>query len=250
MVSKLLRILILCSFCALLEAEVKAIVFDCDGVLVDSEGIKFQAWQEVLAKKGVVLSPVFYSRFLSGHTGKFILERICTEFSLEFDPKIIEEKNRLYWSLQKQEIKEIAPMVSFLKWAAAQNRWRLGVASSADKEEILFNLQSLAISEELDEIISGKQDLKAYSDVEGVNKPKPYIYLEICKRLEIKPKECLVFEDSEAGVRAAKDAGCVVIAVPTQWTKEQDFSKADRLFLSFDLEDLKGTIQSIQEEGN
>lgn len=228
----------------------KAVVFDCDGVLVDSEGIKFRAWQEVMGKRGVALAPAFYSQYLSGHTGKYILQKICQEFSLDFDPKIIEEKNHLYWSLQKQEVKPIPSMFSFFKWVAQERRWRLGVASSADRQEILFNLQYLGIADALDEIVSGKEDLAAYQDAQGVNKPKPYIYLEICKRLAIDPKECLVFEDSEAGVRAAKEAGCLVIAVPTEWTATQDFSKADRLFLQLDLEGLKHAIESIQEERN
>ena len=66
-------------------------------------------------------------------------------------------------------------------------------------------------------------------DPEGKNKPKPYIYLEASKRLNIIPEHCLVFEDTEAGIEAATKAGMITIAVPNWMTKEQNFSKANKI---------------------
>ena len=65
-------------------------------------------------------------------------------------------------------------------------------------------------------------------DLEGKNKPKPYIYLEAAQRLHVSPQHCLVFEDTEAGVMAASSAGMITIAVPNRFTSSQDFSRATK----------------------
>lgn len=92
--------------------------------------------------------------------------------------------------------------------------------------------QQIGLESAFDLIISGTDDLDDYIDVEGKNKPKPYIYLEASKRLHISPEHCLVFEDTKAGVDAASDAGMHVIAVPNRFTLHHNFSKALRVLFS------------------
>jgi len=93
--------------------------------------------------------------------------------------------------------------------------------------EIYENLAQIGVSKEaFDAILSGKDDLTHIQDPEGTNKPKPYIYQLAADRLAVKPQECLVFEDTSAGVISAADAGMDVIAVPNEFTKEHDFSRA------------------------
>ena len=230
-----------------LEASIKAIIFDCDGVLVDSEGLKYLAWQKTLQTRNIDFSRDEYKTF-AGHTGRHILTQILSKRGLPFDPSISEEKNEEYWRLQKECIQGMDPMLSLVPWAKDQ-KLLLGVASSAAKHEILVNLHKLQIEDYFSEVLSGKDDLLHIHDPEGVNKPKPYIYQETCKRLSVEPKDCLVFEDSEAGVEAAKTAGCYVIAVPTEWTQDQNFKKADQVFLPMVPETLKRVILSmIQSE--
>ena len=216
---------------------IKAIVFDCDGVLVDTEALKFQAWERVLRSRGITLSPERY-QLLVGLTGLAILAQIGEEL----DPKIVDEKNELYWTFQKSGLKPIEPMISVVEWAKTMGI-RLGVASSACKSEVQTNLKYLKIMDYFDVVLSGKDDLKHYRDPLGVNKPQPYIYIEMSRQLGLEPKECLVFEDSEFGVRAAKQAGCRVIAVPTQWTMRQNFKEAD---LVLDLSDGKEIVEIIR----
>ena len=87
-------------------------------------------------------------------------------------------------------------MVDFAK-ALSENKERLalklGLASSAPKEEILINLKQVGLENAFDLVISGSDDLEKYIDEEGKNKPKPYIYIEAAKRLNIFPELCLVF---------------------------------------------------------
>jgi beta-phosphoglucomutase-like phosphatase (HAD superfamily) len=137
--------------------------------------------------------------------------------------------------LQKQGVPAIQAMVDFARNLSA-NKGRLGLAlglaSSASKAEILTNLRQIGLESAFDLVISGSDDLDAYVDAEGKNKPKPYIYIEASKRLNILPEFCLVFEDTTAGIDAAANAGMIPIAVPNQFTLNHDFSKALRVFLS------------------
>ncbi len=110
---------------------------------------------------------------------------------------------------------------------------RLGVASSARKEGILTNLRRLALEALFDLVVSGQDDLKAYTDPEGVNKPKPYIYLHAAATLGLSPSQCIAIEDSYAGVTAAKKAGYFTIAAPNHFTRTQDLSHADLIIHSF-----------------
>ena len=96
----------------------------------------------------------------------------------------------------------------------------------------MINLQQIGLDNAFDLVISGSDDLEDYIDEKGKNKPKPYIYIEAAKRLNILPELCLVFEDTAAGVDAAADAGMTVIAAANQFTINQDFTKASAV-LSF-----------------
>lgn len=217
-----------------LYQSVKAVIFDCDGILVDTECLKFLAWQEALASRDIQFSVEEYMP-LVGHSSKNILQRIKQSKKIEISDEIIEIKNAKYKMLQKQGVPAIQAMVDFAHHLSA-NKSKLGLvlglASSASKEEILTNLQQIGLENAFDLVISGSDDLSDYVDAEGKNKPKPYIYIEAAKRLNILPEFCLVFEDTTAGVDAAADAGMIPIAVPNQFTLNHDFSKALRVFLS------------------
>lgn len=146
-------------------------------------------------------------------------------------------KNAKYRILQKQGVPPIREMIAFAKYFAENKQnlgIKLGLASSAPTEEILQNLQQIGLENCFDLIISGSDDLDSYSDAQGKNKPKPYIYIEAAKRLDVSPSNCLVFEDTTAGIEAATSAGMLAIAVPNQFTVDQDFSKATQVIHSYD----------------
>ena len=103
---------------------------------------------------------------------------------------------------------------------------KLAVASASPQHEIRTHLQKLELLDSFDLILSGHEDLTDYHDPEGVNKPKPYIYLHAAKLLGVLPAECAVIEDSRPGVAAAVSAGCITIAVPNAFSQYQDLSQA------------------------
>jgi beta-phosphoglucomutase-like phosphatase (HAD superfamily) len=127
-------------------------------------------------------------------------------------------------------------MIAFAKYFVEEKKnlgIKLGLASSASREEILQNLEQIGLEDAFDLIISGSDDLDSYVDHEGKNKPKPYIYMEAAKRLKVSPFKCLVFEDTTAGIEAATGAGMIAIAVPNQFTVGQDFSKATKVIQTY-----------------
>jgi HAD superfamily hydrolase (TIGR01509 family) len=212
----------------------RAIIFDCDGVLVDTEYLKFLAWKEALAAQSVDFSLEEYMP-LVGNTSEHILRAINKNKGLELASDVIQVKNQKYQHLQKQGVPKIEPMLDFVRYLA-ENKAALGlklaVASSASQEEIRMNLRQIGLEDVFDVIVSGSDDLMDYGDREGKNKPKPYIYLETAKRLQLPPASCLVIEDTQAGIEAAAGAGMFPIAIPNRFTLNHQFSKARCVFSS------------------
>ncbi len=213
----------------------QAVIFDCDGVLVDTEYLKFLAWQGALDAQGIPFSIEEYIP-LVGHSSKNILEGIRKAKKIDLPKEVITAKNVEYKRLQKQGVVPIREMVDFALHLF-KNKEKLGIqlglASSAPKEQILANLRQIGLEDIFDLILSGSDDLTHYVDEEGTNKPKPYIYMEMAKQLGVSPELCLVFEDTKAGVDAAKGAGMVPVAVPNKLTFNHDFSNADRIISSY-----------------
>lgn len=213
---------------------IEAIIFDCDGVLVDTEYLKFIAWKEALACQEIVLELEEYQK-VAGHCSQNVLPMLTAMKGVPIHEEVIALKKERYTALQKQGVAPISEMVAFANYLVQEKERfgiKLGLASSACREEIFHNLEQIGLLEAFDLIISGKDDLKNYTDAEGTNKPKPYIYMEAAKRLGVTAENCLVFEDTQAGVEAASEAGMIVLAVPNRITCNQDFSRAQHIIES------------------
>ncbi len=241
---------LLLSTCSLAKGY-EAIIFDCDGVLVDTEYLKFQAWQAALKEKGISFTEVEYLP-LVGHCSEYIAKAIQDQKQCQFDPKaLIEKKEDIYHTRQKEGVPVLNNRVEFLKKIISQKKqWglQLGLASAAPKEEILENLKQIHVNpEDFDVIASGKDDLQHVQDPEGVNKPKPYIYQFCAEKLKVCPDECLVFEDTNAGVEASFKAGMHVIAIPNKYTQGQNFSEAEEV-VDFSTTNQNRLLETIKRE--
>ena len=143
--------------------------------------------------------------------------------------ELLKDKRAYYQELQVAGIPPIQAMIDFVHRLANEKKRLgiyLGVASAAKRKELLHNIKKLGLEECFDVVLSGQDDLTDYHDPEGVNKPKPYIYLHAAKLLKVLPEQCVVIEDSHPGISAASSAGCIAIAVPNAYTKEHDFSRS------------------------
>lgn len=182
-----------------------AVLWDMDGVLVDTGPFHYIAWKETLDELNVPFDKeAFRKTFGMNNTG--ILEWVFgRKPTSEEVAEISDKKESLFRDLVNGKAK-LLPGV--LTWLVQFQAWELkqAITSSAPPENIEFLVAELEIKEYFNEIVSG-------FDLPG--KPNPDVFLEAADILEIKPGNCLVIEDAIAGVEGAKRAGMKCIAVTT-----------------------------------
>ena len=231
--------------------DVKAILFDCDGTLVDSEYAHYAGWKQALNNLGSDLSLEDYYQYV-GNSGETNAKLFAEKVGKDCADVLLKMKREYYRGFCRAGLPPIESAIRFLKSLASEKDSlgiKIGVCSAARKEEILSHLNHLEIHDLFDVVLSGQEDLHEYSDPEGVNKPKPYIYLHAMKLLGVSPNETVVIEDSASGALAGVSAGCFTVAVPNEYTKYHDFShtnwKLDSLSGMSVLDFLRGCLQSI-----
>lgn len=229
--------------------SIKAIIFDCDGTLVDSESSHVNAWRQVAQDLGFYLTHEDYSSFV-GNPNIEIAKIIENKIRTFTAPHLLERKKKHFFEHLKKGLPPIAGTATFLQHLIKnkdRSGIKLAVASAAPKDEILLNLKHLNIEKDFEVILSGEEDLNEYHDPAGVNKPQPYVYLHAAKLLGLSPSECVVIEDSKIGVAAGVNAGCFTIAVPTEHSKDHDLSKAHLILDSlahFTLDEFLAAVRS------
>ncbi|MBS0186284.1 MAG: HAD family phosphatase [Proteobacteria bacterium] len=207
-----------------------AFIFDCDGILVDTEYLKYLAWKKAFETFQISFEEEDYLP-LVGYSSQEIAQKFQEKAMKEFVIEdVIKIKEAEYRCLQDKKVPLFKDALVFLRKIIALKREKnikVAIASSAPHEEIHRNLKAMGLfPETFDLIISGHDDLSHIKDPTGVNKPKPYIYTLCSEKLNVTPEECVVFEDTHAGVMAALTAGLDVIAVPNRFTASHDFRKA------------------------
>ena len=185
---------------------IKAAVFDMDGLIFDTERLFMEQLAIVMKEQGYVLSKKIYCETL-GIGGEPLKEIMCSYFGEAYPfsemGKKAEEKVRMVAETVGLVIKPRIPEVlCFLK----EKGILCAIASTTNSNAIKHYLKSAGILSYFQEIVGGEMVKKS--------KPEPDIFLLACKRLNLEPNQCVVLEDSEYGVRAAKRAGCSVICVP------------------------------------
>lgn len=214
---------------------IKAIVFDCDGTLVDSEYSHYLAYKLTLEELQHPYELTDHLKWI-GTPDPLIAKLLADKLSAS-SKFILERKLDHYFKLCQKGLPPIAPTVNFLKELAGQKSTlgiKIAVASAAKKKHILLHLKHLGIESYMDAILSGEDDLYHIHDPEGVNKPKPYIYIQAMRELSVAPHECVVIEDSSTGAWAAVHAGCFTVVIANKYTKNHDLSHAHWRLDSFE----------------
>lgn len=206
------------------------IIFDCDGTLIDSEHTHYLSWHDALQKRGAFFAKEEYAFFV-GMSAHAISKHLCERFAIDCPKTLYEDKEKFFAEKEKHgmPIERTVRLIHELFREKEKLQIQFAVASAASKEDILINLRRLGLSSIFEIVVSGRDDLSDYQDPEGVNKPKPYIYLHTAKLLGLKPSHCIAFEDSSTGVMAAASAGVKTIAVPNSFTIHHDFSLAHEI---------------------
>ena len=207
-----------------------AIVFDFDGLIVDTEGAGFISWREVYERFGAELDLDHWSRatgYIGGFDPALHLERLLGR-RLDWS-RIIPEREARNWELTLQA--KTLPGIERLFEGARRHGLRIGVASNSGNGWVEEGLKRLGLRHFVEAVVT--------RDMVMNPKPAPDVYLKTAQTLGIEPNRAVALEDSEPGCRAAKLAGMKAVAIPNKFSERQDFKVADLVVKSAEDLDLK-----------
>lgn len=195
---------------------IKAAIFDVDGIIVDTDYIASLGYEKVLEQYSITPHRNKHGlTFDSGLSENDVWQLLKKRHGLTEDIQILKDKrNEIY----KDLLKDLLPQPGLIRTLQMlkKHNIRLAVASSSLRAEM--KLKTIDVHHFFETIVTSIEVRHG--------KPAPDIFLLTAEKLRVSPKECIVFEDAQSGVIAAEAAGMKVIAVPTQYTKKHDFSKA------------------------
>lgn len=183
----------------------QGILWDLDGVLVDTGEYHFQSWKEVLKDFGIALDRATFQKTLGMNSSSSLEIYLGRQPAPDLAKKMINRKEESFRQLIQNDIVPLPGVLDWLEWFDAQHI-PMALASSAPPDNIDFIIHALQIKSYFSELVSG-------ADMPG--KPNPAVFLEAAQRLGLMPADCIVIEDSIAGVEAACRAGMRCIAVAT-----------------------------------
>ena len=201
----------------------KAIIFDMDGVIIDSEPLWQKAQDACLAQYGVRVTPKDCECHTMGKRIDAIAQTWKDLFQLEVDPKEIEKGILDKLCIWVAEEGKAMPGVLETIFAAKQLGYRIGLATSSSRRVVDVVLTKLGLAEYFDEISSAED--------EEYGKPHPAVYLTTAKKLSVNLDDCLVIEDSLNGLIAAKSASMTTYLVSPDF-RAPKFAFADNRFSS------------------
>lgn len=201
---------------------IKAVIFDMDGVIINSEKIHSLSFETVLKEYGKKPvknnSGLIQTAGIGAHDNWQILKK---QYGLTENIDILINKKRSFHEkLIKKNLIAMPGLFQLLN-LLKKNNIKIAIGSSGQLKNILLVIKGLGIEHYFDTIVSAQLVTR--------RKPHPDIFLKVSEMLYIPPNFCLVLEDSENGVNAAYAAGMKVIAIPTENTKNNNFSKAERV---------------------
>ncbi|MBR1742043.1 MAG: GNAT family N-acetyltransferase [Lachnospiraceae bacterium] len=209
----------------------KAIIFDMDGVIIDSEPQHGRAALNVFRKYGAVADDSYHEQFIGSSTENMI-ETVIKEFHFSISAEeLLNEVETEKRKLLKEEGYTISPGITELLKNLYQNGYHVAIASSSTPSEIERAVKALGIKKYFKKLISSSQVKNP--------KPAPDTFLYALKELGVKAEEAMVVEDSQFGAEAAKAAGITCVGYVNPHSGRQDLKSADVLLESFETIDYR-----------
>ncbi len=203
--------------------NIKCILFDCDGVLVDSEGITNQVLMDMTKPHGLELTLDEANRFFNGRNLRAIFENIKKRLNSKLPKTFESDFRRLTFEAFKTDMKPIPGVTEFIENLSVA----YGVASNGPEDKIRLNLTTTGLIEKF-----GKNIFSAYQ----INswKPDPELYLHAAQTMGFSVNECIVIEDSPSGVIAAKRGGFTVYGLASPHSETQLKEAGATLFYNYE----------------
>ena len=206
--------------------DLQAVIFDMDGVIIDSEPIYFNIQEQIFSQMGFSVSTDEYEEFIGA--GMHMMWKILKN-NKNLDQSIdelVNMNNEIVYNSFKN-MKDISPMPYFYEFIEKCNnrKVKIALASSTAKRTIHAILDNLDIRNRFDVIVSGE-------DVDN-GKPAPDIFLAAAEKIKVIPENCLIIEDSTNGTKAARAAGMYCIGLRNAGYEDQDLSAANIILNDF-----------------
>jgi beta-phosphoglucomutase len=217
------------------SAQAPALLFDMDGVIVDSTATHTLAWKQYLAQHGIEVSDI-ERRMLGKHNDEIVRDFFGNSGlsdSLIFNHGA--EKERLYRQMLRPRLRDLI-VKGLPEFLERHGDLHLGVASNAEPANVEFVLEEAGIAEYFDAVVNGR--------IVARPKPAPDVYLRAAEYLGVTPADCVVFEDSLTGVAAARAAGMSVVGVRTTI---QEFPDVDLTIGNFEDPDLEPWLRDLRQ---
>ena len=204
----------------------KAVIFDMDGVIVDTNPHHRTAWREYYQRNGRTLSDEDFVQYISGKHNSAIVAHLFANQTLTPD-KVLQlgnEKEVLFRELYRPVITPVAGLIAFLK-TLKEAGIRTAVATSAPVENLDFVMDALGIRHYFDALLNESMVSRP--------KPDPEIYQKAMALLNVNPADSVIFEDSITGIQAAKASGAYVVGMATTQSPDELRSLVDDVAQDF-----------------
>lgn len=207
--------------------RIRAVLFDMDGVLINTEPLHYRMWKETFHNRGLEIDYEIYKDCI-GTTDAFLMDLILKNYGRDFryDPDIPTERKTIEERMLREEgFPEMAGVREMLH-RLYEAGYLLAVASSSPLSRI----------EEAMDYIDAKPFFALLNTAENVarSKPAPDVYLDTAKKLGVSPEECVVLEDSENGSIAADSAGMICVGLQNPDSGEQNLERAKKIIYSLE----------------
>jgi HAD superfamily hydrolase (TIGR01509 family) len=191
------------ALCELTKGDYKAFLYDCDGTLADNMNDHKETYVRVAADRGVEIDPGIVDE-LAGFPTTAVVEEINKRYNSKLEPEEFDKaKSDLFYNEFIPQTKPMDYVVEHLKASAGTHK--IAVVSGSGRKTITKTLEVLGIESMVDVMVTSEDYEKG--------KPNPDPFLIAAEKLGVEPKSCIVFEDGEPGVQAAKAAGMKYIRV-------------------------------------
>ena len=221
------------------KANIKAVIFDMDGVLVDSEHVIEAAAVKALKEYGVEARPEDFIPFVGAGDDRYI-GGVAEKYGLSYRKEMKERLYEIYLEILEDELgvfEGALPLLEILK----KEGYILALASSADKIKVKANLKAAGIPAEYFSCVFTGEDVSE-------KKPSPEIYLKTAEKLAARPGECVVVEDALNGIESAKSAGMVSVGVAASFSAEE-LQKAGADYVCPDISGVFDIIKTVDING-
>lgn len=185
-------------------------IFDLDGTLIDSMPLHYRAWDAAMQEAGLAGAldeDLFYS--FGGVPTRRVAELIAAHYGLTIDPDAVTHRKETLYLELLAEVTVIEPVAEIARRAKAEGR-PLAIATGGTPDIALPSLEASGLRSLFDVIIT------PLDVAPGRGKPAPDMFLLAAQRIGVAPTDCLVFEDADPGIAAARAAGMAVVRVPSR----------------------------------